>query len=179
MAALHPFATQAQAEPAARILESRPALALVVGHTMAVLRTTTLADRSTDELVSSGVVVRWLVAPLAMAAIRLRTVAVGGARLLADWLTEAKENGSISRAAHLDVVPTHPFLVHHIAVQVDGMAGIWRTCTRHARLGHGHLILDTDVLLAMTVGDGQAADLHQVDRHQDEDQHGIQHLLQH
>jgi len=94
MAALHPLAAQAQAEPAARVLESRPALALVVGHTVAVLRTTALADRPADELVASGsvggVVVRRLVAPLAVTAVWLRTVAVGGTCLLADGLTETE-----------------------------------------------------------------------------------------
>jgi len=128
MAALHPLAAQAQAEPAARVLESRPALALVVGYTVAVLRTTALADWPADELVASGsvggVVVRRLVAPLAVAAVWLRTVAVGGTRLLADGLTEAEQDGSVSGAAHLDVVPTNPFLEHHVAIQVDWVAGV-------------------------------------------------------
>lgn len=154
MAALYSFAAQAEAEPAAGVLEARTALALVVGHAVAVLRTPALTDRAAGELVvpMDGLLVEvgGLVAAQTVAAVRLAAVAVHGAGLLTDGFTESEENGAVAGAAHLDVVPTHPLLVNHIVVSISG--------AYDSVLGHWHLVLDTDVLLAVAVGDGQTQD---------------------
>lgn len=170
LAALDTLAAETQTEPAADILKARPAFALIVGDTMAVLRTATLADRSTNQLMLLIGMMRVLIAAQAAAFIWLQAIAVRRTRLQADGLTEAENNGAIAGTTYLHRIPAYALLIHNVLLAGEAAAGIaGQTCP-----GQWHLVLDTDVLLAVAVRYGQALRL--AEQQQQQREHLVQHL---
>lgn len=112
--ALDTLTAKAEAEPAADILVPRTTFTLVVSNAVTVLRTSTLADRTTNDLMLFIGMMRVLITPHATTFVRLQAITVRWTGFLANGLTEAKDDRTIAGTAHLHCIPSDTLLISNI-----------------------------------------------------------------